>query len=387
MLHNHVDMAWRIDNAVLRGEIDNTVPGLTTGKIWMVHQEEPLLLKLEGDCWRDLAGSLLSFVNPSPDHDLGPPELANPQTGQVGDMTASRKCRVFSDHPDNRDFTWKNMLSLEWFDQINGRVLIEAPGFEISICGGKWRQTEQQETAQKSANQNAMRDFIAAFICRSSTGDVWTSENADEYQWEQRLRESDRLAEAFQEVLEKYGDDQDYQQKQAYAMGWDSLTGVPGIIDDPLEFALDEVEMGELFEEDLDEEWENELIDDEYGEYTVHPLQQKAHDVANAALDFLGAAMDTNEAASKLCTSLMQVASKLAGALNFSSEDFEQEPGYVLAILKRCLHWQNDAIAACQELISQSSDMHGEQSLKNIRDSIFHVRDQITELRRELKQN
>ena len=110
-------MAWRIDNAVIRGEIDNTVPGRTNGRIWLIHQEEPLILNLEGDCWRDLAGSLLTFVNPSPDHDLGPPELANPQTGQVGDMTASRKCRVFTDEPDQRDFTWKNMLSLEWFDQ------------------------------------------------------------------------------------------------------------------------------------------------------------------------------------------------------------------------------------------------------------------------------
>jgi hypothetical protein len=379
-------MAWRIDNAVIRGEIDNTVPGRTNARIWLIHQDEPLLLNLEGDCWRDLAGSLLTFVNPNPDHDLGPPELANPQTGQVGDMTASRKCRVFTDTPDHRDFTWKNMLSLEWFDQVNGRVLIEAPGFEIFIHTGEWRQTEQQESAQKIANQNAMRDYIAAFIRRSEQGDVWTSENANEYQWEQRLRESDRLAEAFQEVLEKYGDDQNYQRKQAYAMGWDSMTGVPGI-NDPLEFELDGVEMGELFEDDLDEEWDSELIDEEYGEYTVHPLQQKAHESANAALDFLGALMDTNDAASKLCTSLMQVASKLAGALNFSSEDFEQEPGYVLAILKRCLHWQNDAIAACQELMSKSNDMIAEQSLKKIRDSIFHVRDQITELRRELKQN
>ena len=37
--------------------------------------------------------------------------------------------------------------------------------------------------------------------------------------------------------------------------------------------------------------------------------------------------------------------------------------------------------------MSKSNDMIAEQSLKKIRDSIFHVRDQITELRRELKQN
>jgi hypothetical protein len=77
----------------------------------------------------------------------------------------------------------------------------------------------------------------------------------------------------------------------------------------------------------------------------------------------------------------------LAGALNFRTEIFEQESGYVLAILKRCLSYHNEALADCIELIRTCDSEEKQQSLNAIRDSIFEVRDQITELRRELKQN
>ena len=60
-------MAWRIDEAVTRGEIDNTVEGRTTGRIWLAGRDAPLVLDLEGDCWRDLAGTRLRFENPTPE--------------------------------------------------------------------------------------------------------------------------------------------------------------------------------------------------------------------------------------------------------------------------------------------------------------------------------
>jgi hypothetical protein len=97
--------------------------------------------------------------------------------------------------------------------------------------------------------------------------------------------------------------------------------------------------------------------------------------------------IESNGPESRLCAQLMQIAAKLAGALNFSGESFEQEPGYILALLKRCLHWQNDAISTCHELISKCKDPAQEQALLAIRESIFAVRDQITEMRREYKQN
>ncbi len=47
----------------------------------------------------------------------------------------------------------------------------------------------------------------------------------NEYEWEERLKESDRLTDAYQEVLEKYMEDPDSERKEAFVMGWDGLLG------------------------------------------------------------------------------------------------------------------------------------------------------------------
>lgn len=57
-------MAWRIEEQVLRGEIDNRTPGRVVGRIWLVGRDEAVELELEGNPWRDLAGHVLKFANP-----------------------------------------------------------------------------------------------------------------------------------------------------------------------------------------------------------------------------------------------------------------------------------------------------------------------------------
>ena len=57
-------MAFRIQDNVVRGEIDNRVKGIVRGKIWLAGRAEPLTLELTGNAWPDLAGCLLTFTNP-----------------------------------------------------------------------------------------------------------------------------------------------------------------------------------------------------------------------------------------------------------------------------------------------------------------------------------
>jgi hypothetical protein len=380
-------MSWCIKSAIVRGEIDNTTPGRTTGRLWLIHQSEPVELILEGDCWRDLAGCILTFRNPQPDQSLEAPELSNPQLGLVGDMTASLKRKVYEDNsnPDpQQDFTWQNHLSLEWFDQINGRVVIETPLFEMTLSDSHWQQTAAEELVQQKRNLDAMRDYVCTFLQREANLDLWADDNVDEFAWEKRFQESDRMTEIYGEIFEKYIDDADAQQKQAYAMGLDQL------FDDAAghaDFDSGDDELIESSEDTWDTDFNFEIDDDELHGFKVHPLQRKAQDLAMEALDFCGDQMDQVEAVGKLCSLLLQVASKLAGALNFNSEEFGQETGYILASLKRCLHWQNDAIASCHELLQLSVTRDEEQALLKIRATIFEIRDQITELRREFKQN
>jgi len=97
-------MAFRIEDSVVRGEIDNRTKGIVTGKIWVVGRKEPVLLHLKGNAHPDLAGCLLKFENPEPGTAHQHLDSLHPdQSGTIGDLTASRKCRVF-DIPDDEAY-------------------------------------------------------------------------------------------------------------------------------------------------------------------------------------------------------------------------------------------------------------------------------------------
>lgn len=378
-------MAWRIDEAVVRGEIDNTVEGKTSGRLWLVGRDEPVLLDLDGDCWRDLAGSRLSFRNPAPKAGSGP-ELAPLQRGLVGDMTASRKSKVpmvaedelaaLLDAGQEIPFSWKNTLYLEWFSEAQGRVVIETCGFELELSDRLWEMDDDAEEAQKLANMQAMRDFMNAMVQRIEPADgaADRADAEDEFQWEERLKQSDRLADAYQEVLEKYLDDPDAERKEAFAMGWDGLLEALADESEGIERDKSDWQGGD---EDEGEDWSDEVP------YRQHPLQARAHEVVIRGIDLTRAGGE-HPAAPVLNAALMQVAGKLAGALN---GDYERETGFVLAMLKRCLGWQNDALAACVELIAAADDPDHRRAMEALRDSIFGIREDIVNLRKELKGN
>lgn len=163
-------MAWRIDEAVVRGEIDNRTRGRVSGKIWFVGRAEPVVLKLTGNCWRDLAGRRLEFTNPEPKAgDLA--GLAPLQQGSVGDITASRKVKVLEFPLDQMHlyyktgkkmpWHWGNSLYLEWFSERNGRVVIETASFDLKIVGDPaWEMSEAEETEQRKVNGTAMTGFM-----------------------------------------------------------------------------------------------------------------------------------------------------------------------------------------------------------------------------------
>jgi hypothetical protein len=165
-------MAVRLFSEILHGELDNRQPGRTTGTIHLAGWAQPLTLDLAGNPWRDLAGHRVVFKNPAPARESAP-GLVPHQTGRVGDITASRKVKVFDCpledlrlyHKQNQPVPhhWENSFYLEWFGDANGRVVIEATGFEISVDPEPaWVMTPDDEIAQREANQAAMLDFANA---------------------------------------------------------------------------------------------------------------------------------------------------------------------------------------------------------------------------------
>ncbi len=395
-------MAWRIDEAVTRGEIDNTVEGRTTGRIWLAGRKDPLVLRLDGDCWRDLAGTRLKFENPLPCVGPDSSALHSDQSGIIGDMTASRKNKVstVSEAEYNRlyesggeiPYEWRNTLYLEWFSDINGRVVIETTDYSMEVSPHEWEMDEDAEEAQKLANLNAMRDFMAQVIRRRepSASEMEVSNELDEFAWEERLKESDRLTDAYQEVLEKYMEDGDSERKEAFVMGWDGLLDALAERDEAGDGAGDDFEddgEGLFFNSEDDEDDEDFDMNDDgpFNEEDDHPLQIKAQELAMRAMDVVPRDAEQGSPAYQLVSGLLQVSGKLAGALNGRGSGYEPETGYVLAVLKRCLNWLNEAVGACQSLMSTEEDPDQLAALAHLRSSAFEIRDGITELRRQMK--
>jgi hypothetical protein len=398
-------MAWRIEEAVAHGEIDNTVEGRTTGRIWLAGRDEPLILSLDGDCWRDLAGTRLEFENPSPRSVPDAEALDIDQAGIVGDMTASRKNKVptVSDeefhelYQNNREIPheWRNTLYLEWFSEINGRVVIETASFKLTISPHEWEMDEDAEEAQKLANLNSMRDFMAQVIRRRDPegAEPDLSEELDEFAWEERLKESDRLTDAYQEVLEKYMEDSDSEQKEAFVMGWDGLLDALAERDEAGGEEEESIPTSGGYpdfdeeEPDADDFGDGEDDDEEecFPAEEDHPLQAQAQELAMRAMDLIQRDAEPGTPSHLLITNLLQVSGKLAGVLYGGQSGYQPEAGFVLAVLKRCLNWLNEAVGACQKLTALETDPDQRAALEHVRSSIFEIRDGIVEMRRELK--
>lgn len=167
-------MAWRIDEQLIRGEIDNRTRGRVTGRLWFLGREEPVVLDLEGNAWRDVAGHVLRFTNPAPkaaEREGGLDGFATEQRGVVGDITASRKVKVPECSMDElmeyfkarKPFPWHwgNSLYLEWHSERNGRVVIESASYRIEIDPeAAWTMSETDEEEQRAANGQAMIAFM-----------------------------------------------------------------------------------------------------------------------------------------------------------------------------------------------------------------------------------
>ena len=161
------NMAWRLNKAVVKGEIDNRKQGTVTGNIWLVGVEDPIELKLEGNCWRDLAGCRLTFRNPNPEKPDDEHTNLNPhQGGVVGDMTASRKVRVLEIPVEEAYMMCKrgekppehmgNCVYLEWYSDFNGRVVIESTDYSFELSKPVWDMSQNGEIEQRKKNDSAI---------------------------------------------------------------------------------------------------------------------------------------------------------------------------------------------------------------------------------------
>lgn len=374
-------MAWRIDRYVVRGLIQNIVPGRVVGTVWLKGLNQPIELNLKGNCYRDLAGARLEFKNDDPlEGDYTGFDIF--QDGTVGDMTASKKVKTLlelqdlesiSDEPP--PFVLANCLYLEWFSESNGRVLIESVDFRWKVSLPKWTLSADGEREQLEANKQAMFKFmdeLARVLDPAEQRDEAFEEEMDEFQWEAYLQKTDARSDMLLELFEKYENDPDCEEIIAKAMGWD----------------IESMEVTEEFFDDWDSEQDSAESDSDFEYMPDHPLISTMMEITSRLYyDAETRKLLTEDSANpwnQLVWHAQMTVSKLIAALEEVAEGVQTEPGFVVATLKRALHLLHLTIATLEACVSINPNEH--KWANDIRHELFDLRETVIDLMQSYRQ-
>ncbi len=397
-------MAFRIHDCVVRGEIDNRRKGIVRGRIWVEGRAEPVALELKGNAWPDLAGCLLTFTNPQKRIAHQHLDSLDPvQRGSIGDLTASRKVRVF-DVPLNEAFAMidrnerppehmANSLYLEWFSETNGRVVIESADYEVTISAPEWRMTAEEESARANQAAAAMEDFMNQLtdaIQQHKRGQKDPEADWDEHDYEKFLKECDARTDKYMELQDKYGDSDEAEAKIAREMGWErELTAEEaeeedrriGEINAACEAALDEPQPEpDPHREGID--W----IRTERGDL-AHPLQHRCFESAMKfwhQADKLGLEKSGDKDLEQFIFEFQTTGAKLAGALDgiARGEGFRDD-AFTVAYLKRALDHLHKSQAGLEAVAPKK--LLPEAMIAEARKELFELRERILRLMDEFR--
>lgn len=409
-------MAWRIHDSVQRGEVDNRERGIVRGKIFLHGLTDPVVLELQGNGAADLAGCLLTFENlgktiPLP-HDAG----FNPlQRGTIGDLTASRKVRVL-EMPIEEAYLRKkrgldvpehmaNGLYLEWFSEVNGRVVIESTDYRLTISAPAWRLTAEEENQRRAQAEAGFDGFMEKLsdAIEATKHEPPQDKEWDEFDYEKMMRESDARTDKYSELLEKYIDHPDRDRIIAKEMGWtwleDALdeearenesTGEPISMDKSEDVTARE-DAGPPDDDapPLEPDPATEGVDwvrDEDGDIS-HPLSLRAFDSSMALwhqCKELGLGKMDDDDLGALVTEYQITGAKLAGALNSLAYGRDAKDGaFIVACLKRALSHLHAAQAALEKVAPKK--LLPEKVISSTRAELFAIRDEILRLMTEFR--
>lgn len=374
------------------------------GRIWLLDKEQPIALELTGNCRRDLAGCLVTFVNPQPVAAAAEfDQLAQTQTGTAGDMTASRKVRTF-DIPleDALAIIRKggspaehmaNSLYIEWFSDANGRVVIESADYTIQVSEPFWTLPPKAEQKQIESTNQAMLEWLdrldAAHQSREPEEfDPEAEKPLDEFGYEKVMRESDARTDKYMELLEKYEGHPDQEKIVAREMGWEWLEEALEADERGALPPHEEMEVPELVPNPATEgvDW----IRDKNGRIK-HPLSERSFQSAMSIWHFcdehglLGEQGDLD--LHEMVFEFQTTGAKIAGALNslaYDDDDDCRDGGFVVAALKRALNYLHKSVAAA-ERVAQKNLLPADR-LESFRAELFQIREEMLTLMQKYRE-
>ncbi|HAO80573.1 MAG TPA: hypothetical protein DCQ92_16705 [Verrucomicrobia subdivision 3 bacterium] len=397
-------MAWRIYDSVIRGEIDNRMKGRVRGRLWLAGLDEPVKLDLEGNACADLAGCLLKFKNPAKTFPMPKKPQFNPlQRGQIGNLSASQKVRGFTipdeealammDRGEKPPEHLANALYLEWFSEGNGRVVIESTDYELEISTPEWRLTpaeEKQRAKDAEAGWGMFSKQLNDALEKQKRGQKDPEAEWDEHDYEKFLKESDARTDKYLELLDKYGDSDEAEEKIAKEMGW-----LRELTEEEAEEESKRIEeMNRACEEALNEpppepEPHREGIDwirTKDGDLR-HPLQHRCFESAMKfwkQTDKLGLKKSEDEDLQQFIFEFQTTGAKLAGALNGIAQDRGfADSAFIVACLKRALDHLHKSQAGLEAVAPKK--ILPEKMIVEARKELFEIREGILKLMDEFR--
>jgi hypothetical protein len=322
------------------------------------------------------------------------------QRGTIGDLTASRKVRVF-DIPledalamirrkEKPPEHLANSLYLEWFSHANGRVVVESSDYELNISPPEWRLTPEEDAARADQAAAGMADFMGKLteaIEQHQRGQKDPEEEWDEFDYEKFLKESDARTEKYAELLDKYGDSEEAEARIAKEMGWDrELTEEEAEEESRRIEEMNAACEAALNEPEPEPDPAREGIDwvrNERGDID-HPLQHRCFESAMKywnEVDKLGLKTEDDDVGSFIFE-FQTTSAKLAGALSpIARGEHLPEPGLTVAYLKRALDHLHKSQAgleavAPRNLLPEAMVAEGRKELFEIREGILRLMDE-----------
>jgi hypothetical protein len=376
---------------------------MVRGQIWVEGQAEAVVLELKGNAHPDLAGCLLTFANPQQRFPHPSLDSLDPmQRGSIGDLTASRKVRVYDmplsevlemiDRKEKPPEHMANCLYLEWFSEANGRVVIESADYELTISPPEWRLTPEeaeQRAADAAAGMAGFMQKLTEAIERQQRGRKDPEAEWDEHDYEKLMKESDARTDKYMELLEKYGDSAEAEERIAQAMGWGSEAQGDEEAD---EGQMSVEELNRLCEAAANEsgpepEPHREGIDwirTADGDLR-HPLQHRCFESALKywqQADGLGGEGLADKDLDQFIFEFQTAGAKLAAALNgIARGESPSDPAFTVAGLKRALDRLHKSQAgleavAPKKLLPEVVVAEARQELFAIREGILKLMDE-----------
>ncbi len=286
-----------------------------------------------------------------------------------------------------------NCLYLEWYSEANGRVVIESTDYELTISAPEWRLTPEENEQRARQAATGMDDFMKKLtdaVEQHQRGQKDPEEPWDEHDYEKFLKESDARTDKYMELLDKYGDSEEAQEKIAKEMGW-----LRELTEEEAEEERRHIEeMNAACEAALNEpppepDPQREGIDwirTESGDFS-HPLQHRCSESAmkfwNKA-DELGLDKVADKDLEQFIFEFQTTGVKLAGALDgvARGEGFP-EPAFTVAYLKRALDHLHKAQAGLEAIAPRK--LLPEPVVTEARKELFEIREGILRLMDEYR--